>query len=72
MRVLIQSLVLLGVAAPLLTLMGGGSVELAFTVLAHIQLLVERAPGVFDDQFKHFFCRSATRFRFCSFIGFSC
>ena len=46
-----------GVAAPLLTLMGSSSDELAFTVLSHIGVLVDRAPGVFDDDFKHFFCR---------------
>ncbi len=42
---------------PLLTLMTGPSVELSFVVLAHIQSLVGRAPGVFDDKYKHFFCR---------------
>jgi vesicle coat complex subunit len=43
--------------APLLTLMGGSSVELTFAVLGHILILVERSPGVFNDAFKHFFCR---------------
>lgn len=42
---------------PLLTLMTGPSTELSFVVLAHIQTLVSRAPGVFDDKYKHFFCR---------------
>ncbi len=37
--------------------MTGPSVELSFVVLAHIQTLVARAPGVFDDKYKHFFCR---------------
>lgn len=42
--------------APLLTLMSG-SVELSFTVLSHIQVLTDRAPQIFADSFKHFFCR---------------
>lgn len=43
--------------APLLTLMAGGSVELAFTVLSHIDVLVQHAPDVFADKYKSFFCR---------------
>lgn len=44
--------------APLLTLMSGGaSVELPFTVLSHVAVLVRRAPHIFADSYKHFFCR---------------
>jgi vesicle coat complex subunit len=43
--------------APLLTLMTGGSHEISFAILAHIHLLVQRSPSVFQDSFKHFFVR---------------
>jgi hypothetical protein len=46
------SLLLLVFSAPLLTLMTGGCVEMSFVVLNHILLLVKRAPGIFDDQYK--------------------
>lgn len=43
--------------APLLTLMGSGSHELSFTVLSHVDLLVNRAPHIYEDSYKHFFVR---------------
>eukprot|EP00743_Colponemidia_sp_Colp-15_P002288 GILK01002479.1.p1 GENE.GILK01002479.1~~GILK01002479.1.p1 ORF type:complete len:794 (-),score=148.65 GILK01002479.1:161-2542(-) len=44
--------------APLITLMVGGSFELAYTVLSHIELLVQRgAAEVFVPEYKQFFCR---------------
>jgi len=43
--------------APLLTLMTGGSNELAFVILSHIYLLVQRRPSVFTDSYKHMYCR---------------
>eukprot|EP00004_Rigifila_ramosa_P004716 TRINITY_DN1519_c0_g1_i2.p1 TRINITY_DN1519_c0_g1~~TRINITY_DN1519_c0_g1_i2.p1 ORF type:complete len:619 (-),score=155.73 TRINITY_DN1519_c0_g1_i2:573-2258(-) len=42
---------------PLLTLLGSASNELAYATLQHIKLLIDRAPGVFDSHFKHFYCR---------------
>lgn len=42
---------------PMLTLMGSGGVELAYCVLSHIQVLVNREPGIFDDDYKHFFVK---------------
>ena len=43
---------------PLLTLMTGGGHEMAFTVLAHIQVIAERSESqVFDDEYKKFYCR---------------
>ena len=49
---------------PLLTLMTGGSPEMAYTVLSHIRCLADRCTsvfgteaGVFDDEYKKFFCR---------------
>eukprot|EP00658_Telonema_sp_P-2_P039712 TRINITY_DN2837_c0_g1_i7.p1 TRINITY_DN2837_c0_g1~~TRINITY_DN2837_c0_g1_i7.p1 ORF type:complete len:421 (+),score=146.89 TRINITY_DN2837_c0_g1_i7:87-1349(+) len=42
---------------PLLTLMTGGGGEMAFTVLSHILVIAERCDGVFDDEFKKFYCR---------------
>ena len=43
--------------APMLTLIAGGIFEQSFVCLKHIALLTSRAPEVFADQFKHFFCR---------------
>ena len=45
------------VCTPLITLMQGGTPELSFAVLAHISLLAERQPGVFDEHYKNFSCR---------------
>jgi AP-4 complex subunit beta-1 len=42
---------------PMLTLMGSGGVELAYCVLSHIQVLVNREPGIFDEEYKHFFVK---------------
>ena len=46
--------------------MTGGGPEMAFTVLSHIRCLAERCSsvftgdeaGVFDEEYKKFFCRS--------------
>lgn len=43
--------------APLLTLMTGGSHEISFAILAHINILVQKSPAIFADSYKHFFCR---------------
>ena len=43
--------------APMLTLMTGGIFEQGFACLKHIALLTQRAPSVFSDDFKHFYCR---------------
>lgn len=43
--------------APLLTLMTGGSHEIAFAMLRHINILVQKSPSVFTDSYKHFFLR---------------
>jgi AP-4 complex subunit beta-1 len=43
--------------APLLTLMAGSSPEVAFSVLHHVQILVERGPGIFDDEHRQFYTR---------------
>jgi vesicle coat complex subunit len=42
---------------PLLTLMASALPEVSFCVLSHIEPLVKRCPGVFDDEFKQFYCR---------------
>lgn len=41
----------------MLTLMTGGIFEQSFVCLKHIALLVTRAPEVFADEFKQFYCR---------------
>ena len=43
--------------APLLTLMASPSPELAYALLKHIELLVSRVPGVFADDYGHFYTR---------------
>lgn len=42
---------------PLLTLMSSSSVELSYTVLSHVRILVSRAPHLFAEDYKHFFLR---------------
>lgn len=53
----IQRQVFLRLKTPMLTLMASSSNEIAYAVLAHVALIVERAHGVFDDEFKQFFCK---------------
>jgi hypothetical protein len=66
--------VYLRLKTPLLTLMASASSEVAFCVLSHVLLLIKRCPGVFDDEFKQFFCGYAAFRRFvasplCRYIG---
>jgi len=42
---------------PLVTLVHGGTVEQGYATLKHIALLAQRAPAVFAEEHKHFFCR---------------
>jgi AP-4 complex subunit beta-1 len=44
--------VALRLKTPLLTLCASSSPEVAYAVLSHAALLIERHPGVFDDEFK--------------------
>ena len=53
----IHSQVYARLKAPMLTLMTGGIFEQGFVCLKHIALLTTRAPAVFADAYKHFFCR---------------
>jgi len=51
------------VSSPMITLMGtgevGGTYELTYTMLCHINLLIEKgAAEVFENDYKQFFCRS--------------
>ena len=41
----------------MLTLMASASNEVAYGVLSHAALIIDRAPGVFDDEYKQFFCK---------------
>ncbi|CAM9160788.1 unnamed protein product [Scytosiphon promiscuus] len=41
--------------APLLTLMAGGSPETVFCILKHLEGMLPRCPGVFDDEYRQFF-----------------
>eukprot|EP01083_Nonionella_stella_P022282 61615_1 len=42
---------------PLMTLMSSQTFEISYPVLSHVSLLVSRQPAVFEDSYKHFFCR---------------
>jgi len=53
----LQQQVFLRLKTPLLTLMASSSHEVAYAVLGHVALVVERAPGIFDDEYKQFFCK---------------
>ena len=44
------------VKSPLLTPMASPSKEISFAVLKHIELMVQKQPGIFDDAFKQFYC----------------
>ncbi len=41
---------------PILTLIATARSELKYSVLAHACLMVSRCPGIFDDEYKQFFC----------------
>ncbi|CAN0008601.1 unnamed protein product, partial [Laminaria digitata] len=43
--------------APLLTLMAGGSPETVYCILKHLEGMLPRCPGVFDDEYRQFFTR---------------
>ncbi|CAN0417891.1 unnamed protein product, partial [Discosporangium mesarthrocarpum] len=43
--------------APLLTLMAGGSPETVHCILKHLEVMLPRCPGVFDDEYRQFFTR---------------
>ena len=53
----IQRQIYLRLKTPLLTLMASSSNEIAYAVLSHTALVVDRAPGVFDDEYKQFFSK---------------
>ena len=53
----LQMQVFLRLKTPLLTILASSSAEVAFPVLSHTLLIAGRAPGVFDDEFKQFFCK---------------
>ena len=48
----LQRAVFTRLRTPLLTLTASASNELAYAVLSHVRLIVDRAPGIFDDEFK--------------------
>uniref|UniRef100_A0A803P7A8 Beta-adaptin-like protein n=1 Tax=Cannabis sativa TaxID=3483 RepID=A0A803P7A8_CANSA len=45
------------IKAPLLTLVSSGSPEQSYAVLSHLHLLVMRAPYIFSNDYKHFYCQ---------------
>ena len=48
--------------APLLTLMAGGSPETVFCILKHLEGMLPRCPGVFDDEYRQFFTRYTSKY----------
>lgn len=49
--------VYLRLRVPLLTMLNAMGKETGYVVISHIRMIVERAPGILNDEFKHFFCR---------------
>ncbi len=45
------------VKAPVITMMTGGSSELMYCLLKHVDALIELCPGVFDDEYRQFYIR---------------
>lgn len=45
------------VKAPLITMMTGGSAELMYCLLKHVDALIELCPGIFDDEYRQFYIR---------------
>lgn len=45
------------VKAPLITMMTGGSSELNYCLLKHIDALIDLCPGIFDDEYRQFYIR---------------
>lgn len=43
--------------APLLTLMTGGSPEIEYCILKHVEHMIYKCPGVFDDEYRQFYTR---------------
>ena len=43
--------------SPLMTLMTGSCPETNWAVLKHVSVLVRRQHGIFDEQYKAFYCR---------------
>mmetsp|Transcript_32183 Transcript_32183/g.51202 ORF Transcript_32183/g.51202 Transcript_32183/m.51202 type:complete len:774 (-) Transcript_32183:1003-3324(-) len=51
----IKEQVYLRLKQPMMTLMASPCHELRFSVLKHVDIMVRRCPGIFDDQFKQFY-----------------
>ena len=45
------------IKVPLITLVAGGSSEIVFCLLKHIDVLSQRFSGVFDDEYRQFYVR---------------
>jgi len=52
----IRDQIYLRLKQPTLTLMASSSHEIRFSVLKHSEIMVSRCPGVFDADFKQFYC----------------
>jgi vesicle coat complex subunit len=53
----IQRQIVMRVKAPVITMMTGGSSELMYCLLKHVDALIELCPGVFDDEYRQFYLR---------------
>jgi len=56
-KTVLQTQVVTRVKAPIVTLVAGGSPELVYCLLKHVQALITLAPGVFDDEYRQFYVR---------------
>jgi len=45
------------VKAPVITMMTGGSSELMYCLLKHVDALIDLCPGIFDDEYRQFYIR---------------
>eukprot|EP00946_MAST-07B_sp_MAST-7B-sp1_P002137 g2137.t1 len=45
------------IKSPLMTMMAGACPETSWVVCKHVEMIVRKEPGIFDDQYKSFYCR---------------
>jgi AP-4 complex subunit beta-1 len=56
-RQLLKQQIVRRVKAPLVTQISSGSSEIMYSLLKHVEVLTEIAPGVFDDEYRQFYVR---------------
>ena len=56
-RLAMQRQVVERIKMPIVTLIAGGSSEIMFCLLKHVDVLAQRFPGIFDDEYREFYVR---------------